>query len=37
VTAFNDQANIDGLPHLGALCMFMFGAAARVGEACRLM
>lgn len=36
VTAFHEQADIDGLPHLGALCMFMFGTAARVGESCRL-
>lgn len=36
VTAFNAQALSDDLPHLGALCMFMFGTAARVGESCRL-
>lgn len=36
VTAFHEQATIDGLPHLGALCLFMFGTAARVGESCRL-
>ncbi|MGB3314530.1 MAG: site-specific integrase [Albidovulum sp.] len=36
VRAFADQADQDGLPHLGALCLFMFGTAARVGEACRL-
>lgn len=36
VRAFNAQAMEDGLPHLGALCLFMFGTAARVGEACRL-
>lgn len=36
VRAFFDQAETDGLPHLGALCVFMFGTAARVGEACRL-
>lgn len=37
VTAFADQAAEDGLPHLGALCLFMFGTAARVGESCRLV
>lgn len=36
VTAFHAQAVTDGLPHLGALCMFMFGTAARVADACRL-
>lgn len=36
VLAFAAQANADGLPHLGALCLFMFGTAARVGETCRL-
>ena len=36
VLAFHEQAKSDDLPHLGALCMFMFGTAARVGEACRL-
>jgi integrase len=36
VFAFHEQAKSDGLPHLGALCMFMFGTAARVGESCRL-
>ena len=33
---FAEQAQTDGLPHLGALCLFMFATAARVGEACRL-
>lgn len=37
VRAFADQAVEDNLPHLGALCIFMFGTAARVGEACRLL
>lgn len=36
VLAFSDQAAKDDLQHLGALCLFMFGTAARVGEACRL-
>lgn len=36
VRAFYAQALEDGLPHLGALCMFMFGTAARVGETCRM-
>ncbi|MFN3276103.1 MAG: tyrosine-type recombinase/integrase [Paracoccus sp. (in: a-proteobacteria)] len=36
VRAFNAQAIADGLPHLGALCMFMFGTAARIGESSRL-
>ncbi|WP_320176698.1 site-specific integrase [Roseovarius pacificus] len=36
VRAFASQADKDGLPHLGALCLFMFGTAARVGEACSL-
>lgn len=36
VRAFHAQALEDGLPHLGALCVFMFGTAARIGEACRL-
>ena len=36
VSAFHDQAKSDELPNLGALCMFMFDTAARVGEACRL-
>ncbi len=36
VRAFARQAEQDGLPHLAGLCLFMFGTAARVGEACRL-
>ncbi|MGJ8530442.1 tyrosine-type recombinase/integrase [Maritalea sp.] len=36
VNAFSTQATEDGLPHLAALCMFMFGTAARVGEAVRM-
>ncbi|ARO13365.1 phage integrase [Ketogulonicigenium robustum] len=36
VRDFYDQAITDDLPHLGAICMFMFGTAARVSEACRL-
>jgi integrase len=36
VRAFHTQAVNDGLPHLGALCIFMFGTAARVGESCRM-
>ncbi|MEM9714927.1 MAG: site-specific integrase [Pseudomonadota bacterium] len=37
VNAFAQQANDDGLPHLAAICLFMFGTAARVGEACDLL
>lgn len=37
VLAFHDQAIEDGLPHLAALCVFMFGTAARVGESCRML
>jgi integrase len=37
VMDFADQANADNLPHLGALCLFMFGTAARVGETCNLV
>lgn len=33
VLAFADQAIADGLPHLGALCLFLFGTGARTGEA----
>ena len=33
VTAFADQAIEDGLPHLAAICLFMFATGARVGEA----
>lgn len=36
VTAFAAQAKVDGLPHLGTLCLFMFGTGARAGEAVRL-
>lgn len=36
VQAFADQANTDGLPHMAALCLFMFGTGARVGQACDL-
>lgn len=37
VRAFNAQAAADDLPHLGALCIFMFGTAARIGESCRML
>ena len=37
VRAFYAQAVEDDLPHLGALCMFMFGTGARVGESCRML
>ncbi|MCV0427327.1 MAG: tyrosine-type recombinase/integrase [Roseibium sp.] len=36
VRAFHAQAMKDDLPHLGAICLFMFATAARVGEACRV-
>lgn len=36
VQAFSSQAYADGLPHLAALCLFMFGTGARRGEACAL-
>lgn len=36
VTAFAAQADADQLPHLGALCLFMFATAARIGEAVRM-
>lgn len=36
VIAFADQANAEGLHHLAALCLFMFGTGARVGEAVAL-
>lgn len=36
VNAFASQATEDGLIHLSAMCLFMFGTAARVGEACRV-
>ena len=36
VRAFYAQALKDEMPHLGALCIFMFGTAARIGESCRM-
>lgn len=36
VNAFAAQAVKDNLPHLAALCFFMYGTAARLGEAIRL-
>ncbi|MEO9651203.1 MAG: site-specific integrase [Roseobacter sp.] len=36
IEAFATQATQDGLPHLAALCLFMFGTSARRGEACAL-
>jgi integrase len=36
VKAFAAQAMRDGLPHLAAMCIFMFGTGARRGEAARL-
>lgn len=36
VQSFYTQALAHDLPHLGALCLFMFGTGARVGESCRL-
>ncbi len=36
VRRFAAQATKDGLPHLAALCVFMFGTAARISEACRM-
>jgi integrase len=36
VAAFAAQAVADGLPHLGALALFMFGTGARIGEATAL-
>lgn len=36
VNAFATQATKDRLPHLAALCLFMFGTAARISEALRL-
>ena len=35
-TMFQAQAEKDDLPHLAALCVFMFGTGARRGEACAL-
>jgi integrase len=37
VEAFVKQALADDLPHLAALCVFMFGTGARVGEATGLV
>ncbi len=37
VAAFEVQAKADGLHHLAALCLFMFGTGARRGEACELL
>ncbi|WP_265502208.1 site-specific integrase [Paracoccus beibuensis] len=37
IITFADQAKADGLPHLAALCMFMFGTGARIGEAVRVV
>lgn len=37
ILAFADQARKDGLPHLAALAIFMFGTGARRGEACELI
>ena len=36
VEGFTAQAVEDKLPHLAALCLFMFGTGARRGEACAL-
>lgn len=36
VNAFASQATQDALPHLAALCLFMFGTGARIGEAAAL-
>lgn len=36
VEAFVDQARCDGLDELAALCLFMFGTAARISEALRV-
>jgi integrase len=36
VHRFADCAGASDLPHLGALCMFMFGTGARIGEATTL-
>lgn len=36
VKAFAAQAMRDGLPHLAAMCLFMFGTGARRGEAASL-
>ena len=36
VAAFASQAEADGLPHLAALVLFMFGTGARIGQACAM-
>ncbi len=36
IEAFAQQAVQDELHHLAALCLFMFGTGARLGEACSL-
>lgn len=36
VMAFATQAQLDRLPHLAALCLFMFATGARIGEATAL-
>lgn len=36
VSTFAAQAVKDGLPHLAALCLFMFGTGARIGQACEM-
>ena len=37
ITAFAAQADADGLPHMAALALFLFGTGARVGEATALL
>ncbi|MFT7593111.1 MAG: integrase [Paracoccaceae bacterium] len=37
VAAFVDQAIKDDLPHLAAICLFMFATGARVGEATEIL
>lgn len=37
VTTFADQAVDDDLPHLGAICLFMFATGARIGEATKIV
>lgn len=37
INAFSEQAIADGLTHLAALAVFMFGTGARRGEACGLL
>lgn len=36
VNSFAAQAEADELPHLAAMCLFMFGTGARIGEAAAL-